>query len=115
VDVLPVTVRTGDEARVDEVQVPSTLPDGATTQARVLLNSNVAQPATLSLFFDQTLVSHVPVSLQVGGTQVSVAIPAPAAGFHTVTAQLDPNRDTHAENNVGQALVQVLGPPRVLV
>ncbi|HMC09175.1 MAG TPA: VWA domain-containing protein, partial [Actinomycetota bacterium] len=115
VDVLPVRVRTGDEARVDEVQVPSTLPAGATTQARVLLNSNVAEPATLSVFLDQTLVSHVPVSLQVGETQVSVAIPAPAAGFHTVRAQLDANRDTYAENNAGQALIQVLGPPRVLV
>ena len=46
---------------------------------------------------------------------MSVAIPAPAAGFHTVRAQLDANRDTYAENNAGQALIQVLGPPRVLV
>ncbi len=115
VDVMPVTVPTGAEARVDAVQAPSTLPAGATTQVQVQLNSNTAQVATLTVLLDAAVVYRAPVSLGTGETQVGVGIPAPSPGFHTLKAQLDPPQDTYSENNTGAALVQVLGPPRVLV
>ena len=115
VDVMAVNVPTGAEARVDAVQAPSSLPAGATTQIQILLNSTTAQQATLTVLLDAAVVYRAPVALQVGETQVGVAVPAPSPGFHTLKAQLDPPQDTYSENNTGAALIQVLGPPKVLV
>src|SRR6202049_1810039 len=36
-------------------------------------------------------------------------------GVHAVRIVVDPVRDTYAENNFGEALIQVIGPPRVLL
>jgi hypothetical protein len=115
VDVMGVTVPTGAEARVDAVQAPSTLPAGATTQVQVLLNSNTPQQARLTVLLDGAVVYRAPVSLRAGETQVGVAVPAASPGFHTLKAQLDPPQDTYSENNTSAALIQVLGPPKVLV
>src|SRR5207244_12489876 len=35
--------------------------------------------------------------------------------FHSGRITIDPVLDTYAENNVGEALIQVVGPPRVLI
>jgi len=64
---------------------------------------------------DGAVVYRAPVVLRIGETQVGVAVPAPPPGFHTLTARLDPPLDTYSENNTGAALIQVLGPPKVLV
>ncbi|HEU5001294.1 MAG TPA: VWA domain-containing protein [Actinomycetota bacterium] len=115
VDVLPVAVPTGAEARVDSVHAPSSLPAGASTQVQVVIDSNVTQTAALSVSVDQTQVYQAPVSLGAGQTTVNVPLPPAVSGFHSITAQISPPQDTYAQNNVGAALLQVTGPERVLV
>lgn len=115
VDTLPVQVATGPEVRVDAVRAPAAVPRGSRTQARVVLDSNVETPAQLRVYLDRALVYDAPVAVAVGETEVSVTLPPAEPGFHSVRAVLDPVRDTFAENNVGEALIQVLGAQRVLV
>jgi uncharacterized membrane protein len=81
----------------------------------VVLDSNVETPAQLRVYLDRALVYDAPVAVTVGETEVSVTLPPAEPGFHSIRAVLDPVRDTFAENNVGEALIQVLGTQRVLV
>jgi len=115
VDVLPVEVAVGPEVRIDSVEAPSTLPAGASTAIQVQVNSNVTTTATLVVSVDQTPVSTQKVNVSEGETAVPVTLPPATSGFHTVTAQIDPAQDTYAENNIGEAVIQVTGPPQVLV
>lgn len=115
VDVLPVAVPTGAEARVDSVHAPASLPAGASTQVQVVIDSTVTQTAALSVSVDLTPVHQAPVGLAAGQTTVGVTLPPAVSGFHTITAQIAPPQDTYAQNNVGAALIQVTGPERVLV
>lgn len=115
VDVLPIMVATGPEVRVDAVRVPAAVPPSSRPQVRVLLVSNVETPARLRVYSDRVLVYEQAVSVQPGETEVTLTLPPAEAGFHTIRAVLDPERDTYAENNVGEALMQVLGTQRVLV
>jgi uncharacterized membrane protein len=115
VDALPVQVGTGPEVRVEAVRAPAAVPRGSRAQARVVLDSNVETPAQLRVYLDRALVYDAPVAVTVGETEVSVTLPPAEPGFHSIRAVLDPVRDTFAENNVGEALIQVLGTQRVLV
>ncbi len=114
-DVLPVVVETGPEVRVDAVRAPAAVPPSSRAQVRVLLESNVETPARLRIYNDRALVYDQAVTVQPGETEVTLTLPPAEAGFHTIRAVLDPERDTYAENNVGEALMQVLGTQRVLV
>jgi uncharacterized membrane protein len=115
VDALPVQVPTGPEVRVEAVRAPAAVPRGGRAQARVVLDSNVETPAQLRVYLDRALIYDAPVAVTVGETEVSVTLPPAEPGFHSIRAVLDPARDTFAENNVGEALMQVLGTQRVLV
>jgi uncharacterized membrane protein len=101
--------------RVEAVRAPAAVPRGSRAQSRVVLDSNVETPAQLRVYLDRALVYDAPVAVTVGETEVSVTLPPAEPGFHSIRAVLDPVRDTFAENNVGEALMQVLGTQRVLV
>src|SRR5207245_933369 len=71
--------------------------------------------ATMRWYVDRTLLLTTQVSLANGETTLSQAIKPTGTGFHSVRVTIDPTLDTYAENNLGEALVQVVGPPRVLL
>ncbi|MGH9068067.1 MAG: VWA domain-containing protein, partial [Acidimicrobiales bacterium] len=115
VDVWPLNVGSGPEVRVDRVTAPSTVPGGTRPKVDVVIGSNVATTAKIRMEVDGAVVSTVTRQVTAGVTQVAETLPALAAGLHTVKAVISPARDTLAENNVGEALVQALGTQRVLV
>lgn len=115
VDVLPVAVRSGPEVRIDGVLVPATVAKGSRAQVRVLVHSDVATTARLSLEVDGAVVADLAEPVRVGASQVDAALPPAAPGFHTVRALISPARDTLPGNNAGEGLFQVLGTPRILV
>src|SRR5207245_1275959 len=77
--------------------------------------STVATTATARWYVDRTLVGTAQVDLVNGETTLAQTFKPTGTGFHSVRMTIDPVLDTYAENNVGEALVQVVGPPRVLV
>lgn len=115
VDVLPVDVASGPDARVDSVVVPADVTQKSTPQARVEIVSNIDTSARLRLEVDGTVVADKPERLTLGDTSITATLPAAGPGLHTVRALIDPVADTVTENNVGEALYQVLGAQRVLV
>jgi uncharacterized membrane protein len=115
VDTVALPVPLGPEAYVDRLDAPRTLTQGQQADAQALIVSNTATHATVRWYLDRTLVNTVQLDLPVGETTVKQTVKPADAGFHAVRVVIDPVRDTYAENNLGEALIQVVGPPRVLL
>ncbi|TMF07694.1 MAG: VWA domain-containing protein [Chloroflexi bacterium] len=115
VDAVALAVPVGSEARVDRLDAPRTINQGEQASAQAVIVSNVATTATARWYVDRTLVGTAQVDLVNGETTLAQTFKPTGTGFHSVRMTIDPVLDTYAENNVGEALVQVVGPPRVLV
>ena len=115
VDTVALPVPQGAEAYVDRLDAPRTLNQGQQANVQALIVSNTATHATVRWYLDRTLVNTVQLDLPVGETTVKQTVKPADPGFHAVRIVIDPVRDTYAENNLGEALIQVVGPPRVLL
>lgn len=115
VDTVALPVPIGPEGYVDGISSPSTLLEGEQAPVQAVIVSNVATSATVRWFLDNTLLTSSEVALVKGETTVSNTVKPTLPGFHAVRVVIDPIQDTYSENNVGEALIQVVGPARVLL
>jgi len=115
VDTVALPVPIGAEAYVDRLDAPRTLTQGEQADARALIVSNTATDTTVRWYLDRTLVNTTSLDLAAGETTVTQTVKPTEPGFHAVRIVIDPVRDTYAENNLGESLIQVVGPPRVLL
>ncbi|MEA2668740.1 MAG: hypothetical protein QOJ33_1674, partial [Chloroflexota bacterium] len=115
VDAVAVNVPTGAEVLIDRVDAPRSLAVGQRADVTAVLATNVDTAATVRWYLDKTLINTVHLQLHAGDVTVTQTVQPTQAGFHSVRAVIDPIVDTYAENNVGEALIQVVGPPRVLL
>ncbi|MDQ6885296.1 MAG: VWA domain-containing protein, partial [Candidatus Dormibacteraeota bacterium] len=115
VDTFPLQVPTGVEAYVDRLNAPRALAQGEQANVGATIVSNATTPATVRWYVDRTLINTTTVDLPVGETTLTQLVKPAEPGFHAVRVVIDPVKDTYAENNLGEALIQVLGPPRVLL
>ncbi|HSS62725.1 MAG TPA: VWA domain-containing protein [Candidatus Limnocylindrales bacterium] len=115
VDAVALAVPIGAEAYVDRVAVPDSINQGQQAPAQAVIVSNGTTQATVRWYLDRTLLSTALVDLAAGETTLNQTVRPASAGFHSVQVTIDPVLDTYAENNVGEALIQVIGPPHVLL
>jgi uncharacterized membrane protein len=115
VDTIAVNVPLGPEVLVDRLDAPRSIATGERADASAVIVSNTNTAATLRWYLDHALVNTVQIQLTAGETTVSQVVQPAEPGFHSVQVVVDPTFDTYAENNVGEALVQVVGPARVLL
>jgi uncharacterized membrane protein len=115
VDTVALPVPLGAEVYVDRLDAPQTLTQGQQADAQALIVSNTSTLATVRWYLDRTLINTVQLTLSAGETTVKQTVKPNDPGFHAVRVVIDAVRDTYAENNLGEALIQVVGPPRVLL
>ncbi len=115
VDTVALPVPQGAEAYVDRLDAPRTLTQGQQASVQALIVSNTPTQAIVRWYLDRTLVNTTQLELPAGETTVKQTIQPQDPGFHAVRVVIDAVRDTYAENNLGEALIQVVGPPRVLL
>src|SRR5436189_848926 len=115
VDTFALPVPVGAEAYIDRLDAPRTLTQGQQANAQALVVTNTATHVTVRWYLDRTLVNTVQLDLPVGETILKQTVTPAEPGFHAVRVVMDAVRDTYAENNLGEALIQVVGPPRVLL
>jgi len=108
VDTVALPVPIGAEAYVDRLDAPRSLTQGQRANAQALIITNTSTRATVRWYLDRTLVPA-------GETILKQTVTPAEPGFHAVRVVMDAVRDTYAENNLGEALIQVVGPPRVLL
>lgn len=115
VDVAPVAPPSGPEVRIDAVSAPPSVGEGERFSLAVRIASTVGEPMTLRVFVDGSPAGSQQVSIQPGEQELSLPQTAPAAGTHRYRVELEPTTDSITQNNTGQAIVRVTGPPRIVV
>ncbi|WP_129671374.1 VWA domain-containing protein [Candidatus Chloroploca sp. Khr17] len=116
IEVVALTIGAGEaEALVASVEAPAQVREGQVATVVATIESNVAQPATVRLIGDGGTISEQQLALQPGLTEVTFAVEIAGNGFQRFRVQIEPERDGRAQNNEAAALIQVQGPPRILV
>src|SRR5437667_5571504 len=114
-DIVPLPGYQGAEARIDGLDAPALLRSNERFLLHTKIFSNVAQPATLRLYLDQSLLFQLPTRLSIGAQEIDFRLLAPPPGFHTFRVTLEAAQDTILANNEAAAYVNVEGPPHVLI
>ncbi|MEI8166031.1 MAG: VWA domain-containing protein [Chloroflexales bacterium] len=116
-DVADLAVTTSDaEALVAHVDAPTHVRAGQTATVAATIESTVAQAATVSLIGDGGVIGTPKrVQLAPGANKVAFPVEVSGTGFQRFRVQIEPERDGRAQNNEAAALIQVEGPPRVLL
>lgn len=116
IDVVDLAITTSDaEALVSRLEGPTRVREGQTATLKATIESTVAQRATVRLVGDAGVLDEQVIELQPGANEVNFEAAVSGAGFQRYRVQVEPERDGRAQNNEAAALVQVQGPPRVLV
>ncbi len=115
VDSIAVNVPVGPEVLVDRLDAPRSIAAGEQADVSAVIVSNTVTAATVRWYVDHTLVNTVHLQLAAGETALTQIVQPAQPGFHSVQAVVDPTVDSYAENNAGEALIQVVGPARVLL
>jgi len=115
VDTVALPVKAGPEVYIDTIDAPATLRAGQQADVLAHIVSNINTSGTARWYLDRTLVASRNVTLVSGDTALAQTIAPAQPGFHAVRLVIEPVLDTYAENDLGEALIQVQGTPRVLV
>jgi Mg-chelatase subunit ChlD len=114
VDVITLATGRASDALVQRVDAPVTAREGDRVPVTIDVQSTAGGPAELVVTVgDEEIV--VPVVLEVGLNRIEVDVPATETGVLRVDARVEAGFDAIEENNEGQALVRVLGPPQIAV
>lgn len=105
-----------DEVLIERLTTPSTATLGEDIPATVEIRSSAAQPATVRLFMNGTLIATAAVELDAGVNVVSFSDIEPSeAGFHTFRAVVEAALDTFSQNDRADSNTIVKGEPRTLI
>ncbi len=116
IDIVPTGGATGNpEVAITDFRAPSGARTGQEIQLVATIESSTAQAAQLRWKSDEQVLKEEPITLPIGTSTYTTTVVVGEQGFHRYGAQVIPTDDTRPQNNVAAALVDVGGPPRVLV
>ncbi|GAB4440726.1 MAG: VWA domain-containing protein [Chloroflexi bacterium OHK40] len=116
IEVLDLSMATGEpEAIVERLEAPARARDGQEVALDAVVRSSVAQEALVRLLSDSGVVEEQRVALAPGENRVRFLVKAGGSGFQRYRVQIEAAEDVQTRNNEAAALVQVQGPPRVLL
>jgi uncharacterized membrane protein len=103
------------EVTLVDLQTPGERQAGEPLQARVVLDSNMAQEAVLRVERNGELISNEVVALTEGTNAFLVEDRLPEPGFYRYRATVQARSDGDVRNNLGSAFTAVRGKPVILV
>lgn len=109
------SVVVGDEALVTSLDAPAYARDGQIVDLVTTIESTVEQNARVRIFADEKLLSDQYVHLAAGRNQFHYAATVEGQGFLRYRVRIEPDSDVRVQNNEATLLVQVQGPPTVLL
>ena len=115
VNVLKTGTRTGADAQVTSVSVPSSLYKGQKYTTEVTVHATAAGTATLLLTRNRGETESREVRLRAGANTFAFDSVASEAGVSTVSAQVVFSGDTVSANDSGAAVTVISGEPAVLL
>jgi uncharacterized membrane protein len=105
----------GTDAAIDRIDAPQRASVGQVIPLQVVVSSNQAMRAQLTVFAGPDVVAQQSVNLVQGQNEFSLRINATRAGFSSFRVQLAPENDIRPQNNALSSSVIVGGPPRILL
>ncbi|WP_418791931.1 VWA domain-containing protein [Phosphitispora sp. TUW77] len=114
-DVLPLFPKTGPEALVKAVSIPSHLRKGEYFDIKAVIEAAVPTRGKVRIMVGNRILKEEQVSLSKGDNRLVWSARAESPGLYTYRVELTAERDTYQENNVGIGIVQVAGTPKVLL
>src|SRR5690554_2805990 len=115
VDVLPLASQQGEDVAIQDISLPkNTWPDQEVV-VEVMVESTLATPAQLNLFWGGSMVASTQVELSPGSQAFSLPVTVKGQSLQRVRATIEPAIDAEIRNNSMDGLTFVQAPPRVLV
>jgi hypothetical protein len=115
VDVVPIKLHPGPEVQVDGVDAPAGLHTGQNIPLSVQVTSTVATSSDVEILEDGSVVHTAQEDIGIGTSVLSYTLPPAGPGEHVLQVILQPAIDTLSQNNQASAIINVSGPPAVLV
>ena len=115
VDVVPLGVSRGNDVFVQKVQVPAKLKKGQPFEAKIFVQADQAQQATVRLYRNEQFLGEQKVQLSEGKNLFTFPQTLPEQGFYNYDVRVDAIGDPLPQNNRAVAFAGVKGDPRVLV
>lgn len=115
IDVVPLGVTRGNDVFVQKVQVPAKLKKGQPFEAKIFVQADQAQTATVRLYRNEQFLGEQKVQLDAGKNLFSFPQTLPDQGFFNYDVRVDAVGDSLPQNNRAAAFASVKGDPRVLL
>ncbi len=115
IDVVPLGVTRGNDVSVQKVQVPAKLKKGQPFEAKIFVQADQAQTATVRLYRNEQFLGEQKVQLEAGKNLFSFPQTLPDQGFFNYDVRVDAVGDSLPQNNRAAAFASVKGDPRVLL
>jgi uncharacterized membrane protein len=115
VDVLPMGAERGADLSVQKLGLPSRVKKGQTFDARIFVQSDQPQTATVRLYRNEQPFGEQKVEITPGKNLYSFPQTLAEPGFYSYTVQIEAPGDKVPQNNRATSFVNVRGDPRVLV
>ena len=114
-DVVPLGTQRASDVSVQKLGLPGRVKKGQTFDAKIFVQSDNAQTATVRLYRNDQPLGQQKVELTPGKNLYTFPQTLDDAGFYSYTVQLEAPGDNLPQNNRATSFVNVRGDPRVLV
>ena len=115
VDVIPLGTERGNDVSVQKLGLPSRVKKGQTFDAKIFVQTDKPQRATVRLYRNEQPLGEQAVDLTPGKNLYTFPQTLADPGFYSYTVQLEAQGDNVPQNNRATSFVNVRGDPRILV
>jgi uncharacterized membrane protein len=115
VDVIPLGAERGNDVSVQKLGLPSRVKKGQTFDARIFVQADHAQTATVRLYRNEQPLGEQKVEITPGKNLYTFPQTLQEPGFYAYSIQIEAAGDRVPQNNRATSFLNVRGDPRVLV
>lgn len=114
-DAVPLGIERGHDVSVQKLVLPGRVKVGQVFEAKIFIQADRGQPATVRLYQDRQPLGEKLVELQAGKNLFALPQTLTDEGFYEYTVHVEAAGDRVPQNNQATSFVSVRGEPRVLV
>ena len=115
VDVMPMGASRPNDVSVQKLQIPPKIKKGQAFEAKIFIQADQAQPATVRLYRNDQPLGEQKVELAAGKNLFSFPQTLTDPGFYSYDVRVDAPGDPLPQNNRATSFTTVRGEPRILV
>ena len=115
IDVIPLGAERKNDVVVKELQVPPNLKKGQTFDAKIFIESELAQRVTMRIYRNDEFLGEQAVELEAGKNLFSFPQTLENPGFYDYEVKIEARGDAIIQNNEAVSYTTIQGDPRVLI